>query len=186
MTTKQIKVMQERVGTEPDGFWGPMSIAACQKHLRALMPKPNPWPKTDQKSLTEFYGAPGDESKLAKLDVRGLGVMYDGSVVNSIRCHHKVKTSLERVLRELHQMHSEVLLDYNGCYADRAMRGGTLPSLHARGAAIDFCAATNGNRTSWPSLANMPIEVMETFAMEGWVAAGAFWGRDAMHFQATL
>jgi hypothetical protein len=26
---------------------------------------------------------------------------------------------------------------------------------------------------------------MEEFAKEGWLAAGAFWGRDAMHFQAT-
>jgi hypothetical protein len=31
----------------------------------------------------------------------------------------------------------------------------------------------------------MPIQVMEEFAKEGWLAAGAFWGRDAMHFQAT-
>jgi hypothetical protein len=31
----------------------------------------------------------------------------------------------------------------------------------------------------------MPIEVMEEFAKEGWLPAGAFWSRDAMHFQAT-
>jgi hypothetical protein len=31
----------------------------------------------------------------------------------------------------------------------------------------------------------MPLEIMEAFAREGWLAAGAFWGRDAMHFQAT-
>jgi hypothetical protein len=31
----------------------------------------------------------------------------------------------------------------------------------------------------------MPIEVMECFAREGWLSAGAFWGYDAMHFQAT-
>jgi hypothetical protein len=27
--------------------------------------------------------------------------------------------------------------------------------------------------------------VMEFFAVGGWLSAGAFWGRDAMHFQAT-
>jgi hypothetical protein len=31
----------------------------------------------------------------------------------------------------------------------------------------------------------MPLEVMETFAREGWVSAGAFWGRDAMHHEAV-
>ncbi len=39
MTRAQIQAMQDRIGTTPDGFWGPKSIAACQKHLRALMPK---------------------------------------------------------------------------------------------------------------------------------------------------
>ena len=65
------------------------------------------------------------------------------------------------------------------------MRGGYTPSLHARGAAIDFDSYDNGNSTHWPVGATMPIGVMEEFAREGWVAAGAFWGRDAMHFQAT-
>jgi hypothetical protein len=31
----------------------------------------------------------------------------------------------------------------------------------------------------------MPLDVMEIFAREGWLAAGAFWGRDSMHMQAT-
>jgi hypothetical protein len=31
----------------------------------------------------------------------------------------------------------------------------------------------------------MPIEVMEEFAKEGWLPAGAFWSRDSMHFQST-
>jgi hypothetical protein len=31
----------------------------------------------------------------------------------------------------------------------------------------------------------MPLAVMEEFSREGWLAAGAFWNRDAMHFQAT-
>jgi hypothetical protein len=31
----------------------------------------------------------------------------------------------------------------------------------------------------------MPIEVMEAFARQGFKPAGAFWGRDAMHMEAT-
>jgi hypothetical protein len=31
----------------------------------------------------------------------------------------------------------------------------------------------------------MPFGVMEIFAREGWKAAGAFWGRDSMHLEAS-
>jgi hypothetical protein len=73
-----------------------------------------------------------------------------------------------------------------GTFVNRKMRGGSLPSLHARAAAIDFDANRNGNTTHWPTRAHMPLDVMEIFAREGWLSAGAFWSRDAMHFQATV
>jgi hypothetical protein len=57
--------------------------------------------------------------------------------------------------------------------------------MRARGAAIDLDPDNNGNLQSWPHAASMPFEVMEIFAQEGWLAAGAFWGHDAMHAQAT-
>jgi hypothetical protein len=78
-----------------------------------------------------------------------------------------------------------VLEKYAGCFNNRAMRGGSLPSLHARGAAVDLDPDDNGNHIAWPTRATMPLEVMEAFAREGWLSAGAFWSRDAMHFQAT-
>lgn len=185
MTTAEIKAIQTKVGTTPDGFWGPKSIAAAQAHLRALMPSPNPWPATDQASLTAFYGNTGDESKLVNLDVSMLDVRYDGKKCKTLRCHRKVAESLEVILTRLSHSHPEVLRDYCGCFNDRPMRGGSTPSLHARGAAIDFCAGENMNLVSWPVRATMPFEVMEEFAREGWIAAGAFWQRDAMHMQAT-
>lgn len=185
MNRSQIIELQQHVGATPDGFWGTKSIAACQKHLRVLMPSPSPWPATDQASLTRFYGAPGDESQLVDL-VPPAPVYYDGRKVRSIRCHHKVAESLSDIIRELAASPAAYLLTaYDGCFNDRPMRGGSLPSLHARGAAIDFDAANNGNRVAWPVGARMPIEAMEIFARHGWIAAGAFWGRDAMHFQAT-
>ncbi len=187
MTTAEIKALQTHVGTIPDGIWGPKSIAACQKHLRDLMPKVSPWPGTSQAELTAFYGTPGDESKLVNLDVSDLDVRYEGSKVKTIRCHGKVSASLRRVLVEVSKTRPEVLRDYNGCFNNRPMRGSSTPSLHARGAAIDFCADTNGLNSSWPTQSDMPIEVMEAFSREGWISAGAFWtgGRDAMHFQSS-
>lgn len=187
MNTRQIIDMQERIGAEPDGFWGPKSIAAVQRHLRKLMPKPNPWPKTDQSSLTAAFGTPGDESRHSRINVDGLGVEYAGRKVKEILCNAAVAESLYRVIWNLSTtpVGRDVLALYDGCYNNRPMRGGTTPSLHARAAAIDFNADENGNRVSWPARATMPLSVMEEFAKEGWIAAGAFWGRDAMHFQAT-
>jgi hypothetical protein len=185
MTSDQIKAIQAKIGTVPDGFFGPKSIAACQAHLRSLMPKPNPWPATDQASLTKFYGASGDESKLVNMPVADFDVRYDGKRVKTIRCHAKVADSLGRIIAELSESHPEILLKFAGCFNNRPMRGGSLPSLHARGAAIDFWPELNGNLTHWPQAATMPLEVMETFARYGWLSAGAFWGRDAMHAQAT-
>ena len=185
MTTLGIKQMQQRVGTEPDGFWGPKSIVACQVYLRSMMPMNNPWPKQDEQSLLDFYGIAGDETQLVNLPVGRFYVLYDGDRVKTIRCHNKVADSLLRVITEVARLDPDLLLHYDGCFANRSMRGGSRPSLHARGAAIDFDAANNGNTTHWPTVATMPLSVMECFAHEGWLAAGAFWGRDAMHFQAT-
>lgn len=184
MSIDEIKALQRRIGAEPDGFWGPKSIEACQMHLQNLMPSPHPWPKSDQASLTAFYGKPGDELRLVNL-VAAVPMFYEGQRIKTIRCHQRVAASLSRALIAAHAVAPHVVEVYDGCYNNRSMRGGSLPSLHARGAAIDLQANYNGNRVSWPVASSMPLEVMEAFAREGWLSAGAFWGRDAMHFQAT-
>jgi hypothetical protein len=186
MNHNQIIALQERVGTTPDGFWGPKSIKACEDHLRNLMPVDHPWPTQDQGALTRFYGRPGDETMLVNLAVGDLDIRYDGRNVKTIRCHHKVAPSLRKILENISKTpHAWVLKEYAGCYNNRPMRGGSLPSLHARGAAIDLAPSTNQLREHWPSSANMPIEVMEEFAKEGWLGLGWAISRDAMHFQAT-
>lgn len=186
MTRNQIIELQKRIGTTPDGFFGRKSIEACKAHLRALMPVDHPWPTTDQASLTKFYGRAGDETMLVNLAVGDLDIRYDGKNVKSIRCHHKVAPSLRRILENIAKTpHSWVLKEYAGVYNNRPMRGGSTPSLHARGAAIDLAPSTNQFREHWPMSANMPIEVMEIFSREGWLAAGAHWGYDSQHFQAT-
>jgi hypothetical protein len=185
MTRNQLITLQERIGTTPDGFWGPKSIQACQRHLRAMMPKPNPWPKQDAQSLIRFYGTPG-EKNLVNLPVNHLPIRYAGNPVKSIRCHGLVADSLLRVLADIASgPHAKILTEYAGCYNYRPMRNGTRISTHAWGIAIDLAAEYNANSRNWPVSAAMPIGVMESFAREGWLAAGAFWGRDAMHFQAT-
>lgn len=186
MTQTQIKAIQEKIGTTPDGFWGHKSIAACQKYLRSLCPD-NDSPNTDQASLTRAYGEAGDESQLVNIPVTGFGVKYDGQSVRTIRCNKQVADSLLLIIKELASFDEGkmALREYAGCYNNRPMRGGSLPSLHARGAAIDLMPNSNLNKQSWPASANMPFSVMEVFAKHGWLSAGAFWSRDAMHFQKT-
>jgi hypothetical protein len=189
MNKSQISAMQARIGVTPDGFWGPKSIAACQKHLRSLMPKKSPWPKSAQASLKRFYGDPGlsqVEQRLARVAVPFVGIEYDGRPVSYLTCHKLVAESLLRVLSAISlSEHAPLLKTYAGIYNHRPMRGGTSWSLHAFGAAIDLDPGNNGNQTHWPSRATMPLAVMEMFAREGWLPAGAFWSRDSMHFQAT-
>jgi hypothetical protein len=190
MNSEEIKKMQKKIGTTPDGFWGPKSIAACQKHLRSLMPKNNPWPKSDQASLRKFYGNPGDESNLVMINFP-YPMYYGGKLVTRTRVNKKCADSLLRVLNDIKDLipkHPEIkdeAEDFGGVYNNRNKRGGTSKSLHAYGAAIDLDADDNTFRDSWPMKSDMPLEIMEAFAKEGWISAGAFWGVDAMHFEAT-
>jgi len=182
--------LQKRVGANPDGFWGPRSTAACQAHLLAMMPQPNPAPRSDQRSLTAFYGKAGDESKLERMQFP-IPMFYAGRPVNFTRVHRECVPTLLDILTEIKSLYGSnkrimrAATTYDGCYNNRAMRGGSTPSLHARGAAIDLDAGNNGNRTHWPLVATMPIEIMEVFSRHGWLSAGAFWSRDAMHFEYT-
>lgn len=186
MNTEQIKAIQKKIGADVDGFWGPKSIRAVQSYLRGMMPHSNPWPDTSQEALTKFYGKAGDETRLVNMPVpAGLTVQYEGRNVSTIRCHERVAESLSRILVKVFEVAPLILREYAGVFNNRPMRGGSLPSLHARGAAIDLAPETNGNHATWPVASDMPLVVMECFAREGWVPAGAFWGRDAMHFQAT-
>lgn len=190
MTRQQILELQKRIGVQPDGFWGPKSIAAAQQHLRNFMPATNPWPRSDQASLRRFYGPPGTESNLTTITFP-FPLLFEDRPVRSTRVHRKCAASLLSILTQLGDRYSaqprimEAVEDFGGVYNNRPMRGGTAPSLHAYGAAIDLDPDANGLFAHWPTVADMPFEIMEAFAREGWTAAGAFWSRDAMHFQAT-
>lgn len=189
MTTEQIQRIQRRVGVVPDGFWGPKSISRCKDHLRSLMPIPNPWPFGTQEALRDFYGEPGDETNLVTIQFP-FPMYYGRQLVTKSRCHKKVHDSLLRILKRLGSFEGgtreilEPVSDFYGIFNFRNKRGGTRLSTHAWGAAIDLDADDNTFKDPWPIKADMPLEVMEEFAKEGWTSAGAFWGYDSMHFEA--
>lgn len=136
MEKQEIIEMQKKIGTTPDGWWGPKSIAALKKYLRGLAPKNNPWPESDQVSLRKFYGTPGDESNLTNINVSHLPISYEGKKVNTIRCHKKVAESLYRILNNIFSKYKgkenilEEAKDYGGCFNFRLKRGGNTYSVH--------------------------------------------------------
>lgn len=195
MTKQQIIELQKRIGTEPDGFWGRNSIDACKKHLTNLMPKPHPFPIQTEEEVTAYFGPHGVNGGYmppTKRITLPFTIYYDGSPVRTLSPHEKCADSLLAVFERLAvAFPTKAARDaagisvYNGIYNPRKMRGGDAWSMHAWAIAIDLDAGRNGNKTHWPTKATMPLEVMECFVQEGWMPAGAFWGRDAMHFQAT-
>lgn len=196
MKQSEIIRVQERIGTDGDGFWGPISIAACQTYLRNLMPSPARFPAEGTDAFIDFYGPHGVEGGYTPPSRRinlPFTVYYGDTPVNRLTVHDKCADSLQRVFERLADAFPDNgsrkaagILAYSGLYNPRLKRGSrTSWSMHAWMNAIDLNHKSNGNRTAWPVTATMPIEVMECFAQEGWLSAGAFWGRDAMHFQAT-
>lgn len=191
MKFEEIQAIQKKIGVLPDGVFGPKSRAALKEYLRKLGPAVNPWPRDNESSLRAFYGEPGDESNLVAFEPP-FPMFYDGKQVKTLRCHKKVKDSLLRILTAIGKSYGgqrgvlEEAEDYGGCFNFRPKRGRTTGwSLHAWGAAIDLDADDNTFKDTWPQKADMPLEVIEEFAKEGWLSAAAAWGYDAMHFQAT-
>lgn len=187
MTQKQIKEIQERVGfvgDDIDGFYGTFTQKQVRKYLRSLMPVEHPWPKADRKSIEAFYGPPGT-GNLVNIDVAGMGIAYLGTPVTTVRVHKLVAESLLVCLDYVATHYPEIALQYGGVYNYRDQRNGSALSKHAWGIAIDLDPKRNGYKTQWPLKAQMPFSIMEAFAMHGWLSGGAFWGFDAMHFQAT-
>lgn len=193
MTKEQIQRIQKKIGVLPDGWWGPKSMAACQRHLRGLMPKPPVFPRAGTSSMTAFYGPPGEKVPLVKVHVPFDMFLYDsGRPVDTISVHEKTARSLSSALEDIARAYpnrdalaATGLTKFFGSYVNRPQRGGTAPSKHAWGAAVDFDATRNGLHSPWPTKSHMPFEVMEIFARHGWINLGWVIWRDAMHFQAT-
>lgn len=185
MKHDEIVAIQEKVGAEPDGFWGPGSRRAAIGYLRKLAgPNADRWPVQRSADLIRVFGSAGTNQ--SPIDVADLDIEYAGNRVARINCNRAVGASLRTILEQIHNSeHAHILRHYAGCFNYRPMRGGSSLSMHAFGIAIDLWPEQNGFKEAWPVSADMPFGVMEIFAKEGWTPAGLAWGRDAMHFQAT-
>jgi hypothetical protein len=191
MKESEIKAIQKELkdggwySGDVDGLFYSKSQSAARNFLASLCPN-NPWPS--QRNVRQFFGEPG-EANLVTIEFP-YPMFYDGKRVTRTRCHAKVAASLLRVLESIkpHLSNPNVAdeaQDYGGIYNFRDKRGSSSLSMHAWGIAIDLDADDNTFRLSWPMHADMSWEIIKAFACEGWTSAAAWWGYDAMHFQAT-
>lgn len=113
---------------------------------------------------------------------------------NSFSCHLKVKNSLERVLNKVFDYYGnekikDLRLDYwGGCFNKRPIRGGSRPSMHSWGIAIDYDPVKN--KLNWgrdKALFAKPeyFRWWEIWEEEGWVSLGRKRNYDWMHIQAA-
>jgi hypothetical protein len=146
-------------------------------------------PYDDERSLTEFYGPPCDEDSLVQFHLPQGMRLYGGELISVHRCHRMVQESLEEALQAVRdslgasRFQSEGWFNYCGVFNCRRKRGGTSPSVHSWGVAIDLDADRNPFRSEERTLSDAGIDVME---YHGWLSGGRAWNHDYMHFQRAV
>jgi hypothetical protein len=192
MNKEQIIETQKRVGTIPDGFWGPKSTKAAQQHLRKIAAANGALTRfptaREVQSGKSVYGAPGVKGvygpPMRKINIPFGVWLYgnqDSAELRAISIHEKCADALLSVYQRIRAAHTDRELansgfrNYFGCYNPRKMRGGSSWSMHAWAVAVDHDASRNRNRSHWPVNSSMPLSIMECFAAEGATCAGAAW-----------
>ena len=108
-------------------------------------------------------------------------LLYQGSAVHKATCHKLVVDNFVQAFKAIQDAQLEALvLRYGGLYANRVIRGGTTPSMHAFGIAIDL----EPEKYPLGSDARFPDAVIAVFHRFGFFYGGDFEGRkDPMHFE---
>ena len=148
------------------------------------------WPA--QAAMCAFYGPVG--ANLAPL-VPPFVMTYDGHPVHSFVCNKRCRDSLSAVLADIWERAGKVQATvddwgasiFAGCFNNRSMIGGSRPSCHAYGAAIDLDPARNPfghDPKARHFTADHPVVL--AFKAQGWVWGGDWHSVfDPMHFQAA-
>ncbi len=197
-THAAVQRYQSGAGLIPDGIVGPLTWAALEGQ-----PSPAPldprlpasrnqqWPRHREAEMNAFFGRPG--TNLVRI-TPPYQLYYAGRPVPTITVNAKIAAPVLRILNRVLDHYgrdgvSELKLDqYDGCYNNRSVRGGTRRSTHAWAAAIDWWAAQN--QLSWGRprarlSAQIYIPWWEAWEAEGFVSLGRARNYDWMHVQAA-
>lgn len=179
--------VQSELSLHPDGICGPLTLAAIARDLGLYF-----WPtRAEIMSKRSIYGRAGDESQLINIPPP-YPLYYAGKAIRSLRVHKEiaaeVNEALEKVLEHYGQDRiTELKLDqYDGCFNNRSVRGGSSRSMHAWGIALDFCASENGNKMRADTALFARPEYKAWFDCWESVGARSFGrrnGRDYMHIE---
>lgn len=156
MNTRLLQAVQRKVGARPDGVFGDQTLSRIAEHLGVEAPAPDPitevnrWPRDTFHEMEAFFGPHGD-TDLHLAITPPYQLYFDGRPISKITVHRKIAAAVLHVLDavrreygpEIHELQLDV---FDGCFNDRAKRGGTSWSTHAYAAALDFCAARNALR----------------------------------------
>lgn len=153
------------------------------------------WP-TEREVLSgrSIFGAPGDPGSLVSLPLPyPLRPSWSPATeLTSITCHRLVAAPLRRIFQRTLEHYGmerirELRLDiYGGCFNNRAIRGGSRPSLHAWGIAVDLDPERNTLYMSAPEAAFSGPEYDAFWSIvekEGAFSLGRERNYDWMHFQ---
>lgn len=199
------QIMLHDMGFSPgaiDGLAGPDTLYALEKYHNSLRDTSAPdeeqpaqrmqWPT--QAQVPKFYGAIGSGLGTISLPY-AMRIAWDKeTVINSFKMHSKVIESATRVFKRIRQIYSPAEISmhgfdlWSGCFNPRPMRGGTRPSMHSWGIAIDFDG--DRNQLHWGRdkayLAREECkDFLDCWEEEGWVSLGRERNFDWMHVQAA-
>ena len=193
-----------------DGYWGHLSEQAFEiledrlendREAPIWRPEdlpdvnPNEWPtQNDIDELTAYYGEPGTNQDYAQLPYQHRLSWKLESSIDRFKCHQLVKPSIERVLQRVLDHYGkdaiqELRLDiWGGCSVVRKMRGGSKPSMHSWGIAIDYDPTRNKLKWGRDRAVFARSEYDAWWSLweaEGWVSLGRNRNFDWMHVQAA-
>ncbi len=211
------KEFQKKNSLKPDGVVGPKTWAFVPQNFIPTLPaipvnknakptvsapsnilKPSNskiiWPKQDYNSMTNFYGAAGENQIRLEVPYKLKLAWEPTTELSSFTCHKKVANSVYSIfektlksygIREVRKLKLDL---FGGCLNVRRVRGGSAWSIHSWGAAIDL--DPNRNQLKWgrDKAAFAQKEYNEFWRIvesEGWVSLGRARNYDWMHFQAA-
>ena len=152
----------------------------------------NNWPYYSE--LEKFYGKVGTNQVYLNLPYAMKLSWDEKTKISRFQCHEKVHDVFERIFKNVLSEYgedkiSELRLDvFGGCLNVRPMRGGSRPSMHSWGIAIDLDPINNQlkwdkNKASFAKNEYEPFwKIVES---EGGVSLGRLKDYDWMHFEMT-